>query len=175
MMFLRHTLHDTHYEQVMIVCQIDLFEDWCHLKLVGCHLVMPRPDRDTCLESFVLQIAHERQHTCRNSSEIMILELLRLGAIMSHERTTGEHQIRTGVIKRFIHQEILLFPAEVRVYVFDLFIKVRAHLTRGMTERCRGADERRLIIERLTRICHKDGRDKKSVTDEEDRRRRIPR
>ena len=111
MMFLRHTLHDAHYEQVMIVCQVHVFEDRRHFELVRCYLVMPRTDRDTCLEGFVLQIAHERQHPCRNSSEIVILQLLALGTVVSHERTTGEHQIRTGVIERFVHQEILLFPA----------------------------------------------------------------
>ena len=83
-MFLRHTLHNTHYEQVMVVREVYLLEDGRHLELVRSHLVMACTNRNTGFERFVLQLLHERQHARRNSTEIMILQLLTLGAIMPH-------------------------------------------------------------------------------------------
>ena len=90
MMFLRHTLHDRHDEQVMVIGQIDILKDRRHLELVRRHLVMTRLNGYTGLEGFVFEFAHEGQYTCRDSPEIMVLELLRLSAVMAHECSSGK-------------------------------------------------------------------------------------
>ena len=100
----------------------------------------------------------------------MVLELLALRAVMAHEGATGEHEVRPGIIKRLIYEEILLFPAEVGMHMLDLLVKITADLACCMAERRRRADERGLVIQCLACIGHKDGRDTEGIADEEDRR-----
>ena len=90
MMFLRHTLHDRHDEQVMVIGQVDILEDRRHLELIGCHLVMTRLNGYTGLERFVFEFTHKGQYARRDSPEIMVLELLRLSAVMAHECSSGK-------------------------------------------------------------------------------------
>ena len=174
MMLLRHALHDGHNKQVMIIGQVNIFKDRRHLELIRGNLIMTGLNGNAGFESLVFQFPHESQHTCRNSSEVMVLELLRLGAVMAHERTAGEHQVRTRVIKCFIYQEILLFPTQICVYVFDLLVKITAHLTRRMTKSSCRTNQRCLIIECFTCVSHKDRRNTEGVSNQKNRTGWIP-
>ena len=105
----------------------------------------------------------------------MVFKLLTLRAVVPHECATCEHQIGTSVVEGFIHEEVFLFPAKVGVNVLDLFVEVRAYLACGVTECRRRADERGLVIQSLPGISNEHRRDTQRITDQEHRRRGIPR
>ena len=90
-----HTLHDRHHQHVVVHSQIRLFKDRCQLKLIGSHLVMACLARDTQLQSLNLDVLHELLHTGRDGTEVVIIHLLILGRVMSHQRATCHHEVRT--------------------------------------------------------------------------------
>ena len=60
------------------------------------------------------------------------------------------------------------------MHMLDLLVEIPAHLPRRVTERSSRTDQRGLVIQRITRIGHKNRRDTQRVTDKEHRTRRIP-
>ena len=111
MVLTRNAFHNRHNKQVVVVRQIHVLEDRRHLKLVRCYLVMTRTDGYSCTQSFVLQVHHEIADALRNGAEIVVLELLVLGGQVSHQSATCQHEVRTGIVERFVHEEVFLFPA----------------------------------------------------------------
>ena len=108
-----HLLHQRHQHHVVVDSQIGLLEDRSQLKLVGSHLVMTRLTRDAEFQSLNLEVAHEGSDALRNGTEVVVIHLLVLGRVMTHQGTACQQQVRTCGIESFIHEEILLFPTEV--------------------------------------------------------------
>ena len=100
--------------------------------------------------------------------------MLTLAGIMPHQRATCHHQIGTSIIQRFIHQEKLLFRTQIRIYALYVFIKIVRHCRCRLTHCGNRTQQRSLVIQRLTCICHKDSRNTQSITYHKRRRRRIP-
>ena len=68
----------------MVVGEIGLLEDGRELKLVGRHFVVTGLDRDAKAVRFDFKVKHEGFHTRGNGAEIVVLELLVLGALVAH-------------------------------------------------------------------------------------------
>ena len=174
MMPLRHTFHYRHNKQVVVIGKVHVFKDRRHLKLVGCHLIMTRTHGYARLKGFILQFAHECEYTRRNSAKVMVFQLLALGAVVSHQRTTCQHQIRTCIVQCLVHQKILLFPTKIGMHVLNLFVKVRTNFARRMTESGGRADKRCLVVQGFASICDEHGRYAKRVTDKKNGGTRVP-
>ncbi len=63
--------------------------------------------------AWISKILHESLHTLWDGSEVMVVHLLVLGRIVSHQGASGEHQVRTCRIQALIYQEVLLLPSEI--------------------------------------------------------------
>jgi len=115
----RHLAHERHYEHVVVHRQIALLVYRGKLKLVRCHLVVACLHRYSQFESLYLEVFHERGDTYRDGSEVMILELLVLRRLMTHERASGEKQVRARRIESLVHQKILLLPSEIGKHLLN--------------------------------------------------------
>ena len=105
-----HALHERHEQHVMIDGQITLLEDRGEFKLVGRHLIMTGLTGDGEFQGLDLQILHKGLHTIRDGTKVVVVHLLVLRTLVTHQRTTCHQQVRTGRVESLIHEEILLFP-----------------------------------------------------------------
>ena len=169
-----HTLHQTHQEHVVIYCKIALLIDRCQLKLVRSHLVMAGLARDAEFERLDFKILHESLHTLRDGSEIVVVHLLVLRRVVSHQGTACEHQVRASRIETLINQEVLLLPSEIGLHLLYLWVEVVAHLGSRLAQGMERAEQWSLVVQRLTGIRYKDGRDTEGIVNDEHRRCRIP-
>ena len=167
-------VHHGHQQLVVVVGKIGLLVDRRQFELVGRHLVVAGFDGDAQFQALVFEVFHECHHTGRDRTEIVVFQLLVLGRFMPHQRTPGEHQVGTYGPEAFVHEEILLLPAQIRDDPLHVFVEIVAHLGRGLVHRRDRAQQRHLVIERLARIGDEDGRDTERRVDDEGRRGRIP-
>ena len=173
-MLVSHALHQTHQEHIMVYGKIALLIDRCQLKLVWCHLVMTGLARDAEFERLYFQILHESLHTLRDGSEIMVVHLLVLRRVVSHQGTACEHQVRASRIETLIYQEVLLLPSEIGLHLLYLWVEVVAHLGSRLAQGMERAEQWSFVVQSLTGIRNKDGRDTEGIVDDEHRRCRIP-
>ena len=104
----------------------------------------------------------------------MVVHLLVLGTIMTHQGPSRKHQIRTGGIKTFIHQEILLLPPKVRDHLLHRGVEIMNHTQGSLAYSTKRTLQRCFIVERLTCIRDEDGGDTQGIVDDEHRRCGIP-
>ena len=153
----------------MVNSQVRLLIDRGDLELVRGHLVMTSLTRNSQLQRLDLQVLHERLYTIRNRTEIVVVHLLVLGRVMSHQCSTCQHQVRTGGIQTFIHQEILLFPSEVTDHLLDGRIEIVNHTQCSITHGTKCTFQRCFVVERLPGIGNKDRRNTQRIIDDEHR------
>ena len=169
-----HTLHQTHQEHIMVYGKIALLIDRCQLKLVWCHLVMAGLARDAEFKCLDFKILHESLHALRDCSEIVVVHLLVLRRVVSHQGTACKHQVRASRIETLIYQEVLLLPSEIGLHLLHLRVKIVANLGSRLTQSMERAEQWSLVVQSLTGIRYKDGRDTEGIVDDEHRRCWIP-
>ena len=130
--------------------------------------------RDAEFECLDFQILHESLHTLRDGSEIMVVHLLVLCRVVAHQGTAREHQVGTCRVKAFIYQEVLLLPTEIGLHLLYLWVEIVAHLGSRLAQGMERAEQWSLVVQSLTGIRNKDGRDTEGIVDDEHRRCRIP-
>ena len=111
------------------------------------------------LESLDFKILHESLHTLWDGSEIMVVHLLVLSRIVAHQSASGEHQVGTCRIEALIYQEVLLLPSEIGLHLLYLWVEIVAHLGSRLAQGMERAEQWSLVVQRLTCIRYKDGRD----------------
>ena len=173
-MLVSHTLHQAHQEHVVIDSQVALLVDRSQLKLVRSHLVMTGLARNAQFESLDFQVLHKGLHTLWDGTEVMVVHLLVLGGIMSHEGTSRQHQVWACRVETLIHEEVLLFPTEVGLHLLHLWIEVVAHLSGCLAQGMERTKQRSLVVQSLSRIRNKYSRNTKCIVDNEHRGCRIP-
>ena len=104
----------------------------------------------------------------------MVFELLVLGTFVTHKSATRHHQVGASCIKRLIHEEVFLFPAEIRENVLNGRVEVLSNRCTSLVHAVEGTEKRSLIVERFTSVGNEDGGDTQGVVDDESRRRNIP-
>ena len=169
-----HLLHQNEQQLVVVVGEVHLLIDRSQLELVGCHLVMACLDRNTELQRLALQVLHKFDYAVGNRTEIVVLQLLVFGALVSHQRTTRQHQIGTCSPQSLIDQEILLLPTQVGGYALDVGVEVVAHVHRSLTHSRDRAQQGELVVESLARICDENGWDTECCIDNEGGRCCVP-
>ena len=167
-------VHDRHQQLVVVVGQVGLLVDRSQLELIGRHLVMSRLDGNAQFQALVLEILHEGHHTGRYGPEIVILELLVLGRLVPHQRAAGQHQVGAHGPQALVHEEILLLPTQIGEDLLHVLVEVVAHLRGSLVHGGQRAQQRHLVVERLTRIGDEDGGDTERRIDDEGRRSGIP-
>ena len=155
----RNLVHDGHQQLVVVVGKVDLLVDRSQLELIGSHLVVARLDRNAQLQALILEVLHEGHHTRRNRTEIVVLQLLVLGRLVTHERTPREHQVGTCGPETLVNEEILLLPAQIGEDLRNILVEVVADLRGSGINRRKGPQQGHLVVERLARIGDEDGRD----------------
>ena len=173
-MIASHALHQRHEQHVMVDSQITLLEDRSQLELVGCNLVVTCLTRNSQLQCLNLKILHKGLNTIRYGSEIMVVHLLVLGTLVSHQRTTGHNQVGTCRIQALVDQKILLFPTKINLHLFHIIVEVLAYLGSSLVDGMQRTKQWSLIVESLTSVGDEDSRDTKCIIDDEYRRCRIP-
>ncbi len=88
----------------------------------------------------------------RESTEIVVFKLLVLGGFVSHEGSSGEHQVGTGRVQRLVDKKVFLFPAEERFYMFYLRVKIICHCCCRAVNTVEGAQQGGLVVKRLAGV-----------------------
>ena len=148
----RDFVHQVHDYLVLVVGKIGLAVDGRKLELIGRHLVVAGLQRNAEAVSGYLDILHERRHPRRDGSEIVVVQLLVLGRIVSHQRAAGDHEVRTGGIERLVDEEVLLLPSEIGVDFADRRIEKPADGQGCIRNGLEGALERSLVVKGLARV-----------------------
>ena len=173
-MMASHLLHQAHQEHVVVNGKVGLLEDRCQLKLVWCYLVVTGLARNTELKSLDFQILHECLNTLRDGAEVMVVHLLVLGRIVTHQGATCQHQIRTCSIQAFIYQEVLLLPTEIGNNFLDIRVEVVANICSSYVYSVQCTEQWSFIVESLTCVRDEDGRDTECIVDDKYRRCWVP-
>ena len=136
----------------MVDGDVGFLEDWCQLELVGCHLVMTGLARDAKLQCLNLKILHERLHALGDSTEVVVVHLLVLCRVVTHECAAGEHKVWTCRVESLVDEEVLLLPTEVGDDLLNLRIEVVTDSRCRLVHSVKRAQERCLIVERFARV-----------------------
>ena len=119
--------HYRHQQQIVIVGQIGLFKNRGNFELIGRNFIMTGFNRDTQHVTLDFEVLHESFYSWRYSPEIVIFQLLIFGTFVSHESSTGKYQIGTSRIQTFIYQKIFLFPTQIGIDVFYIFVEISTY------------------------------------------------
>ena len=162
-MALRHLFHGLHYDLVMIHSDVRRLIDGSQLMLRGSHLVVLGLCGHAQLPQLYVQILHESADALSDHAEVMILQLLSLGGGRAEQRTAGEDQVGSLQIFLTVNQEILLLRSDGGRHLGRLRIAEQPYNTeRLLAHRLHGTKQRRLLIQRLSRIgaeCRRDTED----------------
>src|SRR5574344_2507759 len=158
----------------MVNSEVGLLKDRSKLKLVWCYLVMTCLAWNSQFESLNLKIFHEGLYTVRDGSEVMVVHLLVLGRVMSHECTSCQNEVRSGSVESFVNEEVFLFPTEVALNALYFRVEVTAYVSCSSVYSMQGTEPRCFIVECFTCVSDEHSRNAKSVIHDENRRCRIP-
>ena len=166
--------HYAHKQQVVVVGQVTFLEYRSQFELVGRYLVVACVGRDSEAVAFQLKVEHESLYAGGDGAEVVVLELLVFGALVTHKCAAGHYQVGTGGIQGLVDEEVLLLPSEEAVYMVDLLVEVSRDAGSGFVDRVEGAEKRGLEVERLAGIGDEDGRDTESLVEDEHRGGDVP-
>ena len=142
-----HTLHKRHQQHIMVNGKVGFFEYRGNLKLVWRDLVVAGLARNAKFEGLNLKVFHERLHTLRDGAEIVVVHLLVLCRVVSHERAARKHEVGAGCIQSFVNEEVLLFPSEVGCNLLHFGVEVVANVRCRNVYGVEGSQQRSLVVE----------------------------
>ena len=89
----------------------------------------------------------------------MVVHLLVLGTLVSHQGATGHYQVRASRIQSLVDQEILLFPTKINLYFLHIIVEELANLGSSLVDGMQRTEQWSLIVESLTGVGNEDSRD----------------
>ena len=170
----RYLVHDGHQQLVVVVGEVRLLIYGRHLELVRRHLVVAGLEGYSELEALVFEILHERYHTRWYGAEVVVLELLVLCRLVSHEGASRKHEVGACRPEALVDEEELLLPAQVGVYMLDILVEIAADLRGGLVDGGDGTQQGHLVVERLASVCDEYGGYAECRVDDEGGRRGVP-
>ena len=170
----RYLTHHGHQQQVMVIGQIGFLENRGHLELIRSHFVVSRLDRNTQLVTLVFEILHKGHHPRGDRPEVMVFELLVFGALVTHQRAAGQHQVGTCGPQPLVHEEILLLPAQIGVHFVHFGIEQATNLRCGLVYGFQSLEQRYFVVERLSCIGDENSRYAERRVNDESRRGSVP-
>ena len=169
-----HFTHQGHDEHVVVYRQVAFLEDRSQLELVGSHFVVTGLDGDAEFQRFDFQLLHESSHTAGDGPEVMVFQLLVLGAVMAHQRASGHQQVGAGGVQSFVNQKIFLLPAQVGNHFLYFRIEIAAYVDGCLVYGTQGFQQRCLVVQRFAGIGNENSRDAKGVVHDECRGGGVP-
>ena len=151
----------------MVYSKVGLLKYWSNLKLVGGNLVVACLAGDAQLQSLYLKVFHESLYALWNSSEVVVLHLLVLCRVVSHKGTSGQYQVWTCRVEAFVNEEVLLLPSKIAMHLLYVGIEIMANLGGCNTYGVQCAQQRCLVVERLSSVGDEDCRYAECVVDDE--------
>ena len=148
----RQQLHLLHGEQVVVHRRRARLKDWRQFVLARGHLVVLGLRGDAQLPQLVVELLHEFSYGGPDGAEVMLLQLLPLGRRAAKERTTGENEVRTGLVVLLLDKEVLLLGADGGKDALGLATKQGKDALGLHLECVLRAQERGLLVERLARV-----------------------
>ncbi len=104
----------------------------------------------------------------------MVIHLLVLGGIVSHEGTSCHHHVGTCSVESLVDKEIFLLPTEVADNLPDFRVEVPGNSGGSLVDCKKSLLERHFVVKGLTCVGDEHCRNHQSVPKDEDRRSRIP-
>ena len=172
--FVGHLLHQAHQQHVVVDRQVAFLVDGSQLKLPRRHLVVARLAGNAQLQGLRLQVFHEGLDAFRDGAEVVVVHLLVLGRVVPHERPSRQHEVGTRRVEAFVHQEVLLFPAQVGLHLLHFPVEITADGRSRLADGMQRFQQRGLVVERFARVGDEDGGYAERVVDDEDGRCGVP-
>ena len=159
-MLLRDLFHDLHRELILVVGGVCVGIDRRHLVLGRGDLIVLGLGQNAELPELLVQLLHIRRNARADGAEIMVVQLLPLGRLRAEERSSAQAQILALEIQRLVDQEIFLLRSDLSEDLLRFFIAEQAQdAHRLAAHRVDGAQQRRLLIQRLAGVGAEDRRD----------------
>ena len=151
-------LHDLHSQLVVVCGNIRGGVDEGQFMLSRSHLVVLGLGQDAQLPKLLIQILHVGGHPGLDRAKVVIIHLLSLGRPGAEKRASGEAQVPALLPQLGVHQEILLFRARSGAYPLYLRVSKQAQNAQRLSvQRLHGAQQRRLLVQRLTIVAAESG------------------
>ena len=175
----RDPLQRRHGELLMVGGLVGVLEDRRHLVLARGDLVVARGDGHTQTVELELDLVHALEHARGNRAEVVVVELLALGRLGPEQRPTGSLQVGASVEELLVHEEELLLRTAGGGHGRGRRAEEPERAARLLIDGLHGAQQRRLLVECVTRPRREGGRDAEvraaGALHDERRRRGIPR
>ena len=174
----RHAAQRFHRHHLVVGRHVGVLEHRRELVLARRHLVVPRLHRHADLVELGLDFGHAGQHPRRDGAEILVFHLLALRRRGAEERPAGVDEIGPGEVEVAIDQEVLLLGPAGREHALGGGAEQLQHPHRFLGHRFHRAQQRRLLVERLSGPADERGRDHQrdavAVVEQPRRAGRIP-
>ena len=158
----------------MVDGQVALLENGRQFKLVRSHLVVARFYGYGQFQSLNLQVFHEGLHAVGDGAEVVVVHLLVLRTLVSHQRASRHQEVGTSRVETLVDEEVLLLPAQVHLYLLDVVVEIAADVRSGLVHGVERLQQRSLVVQCLTRIGNEDGWNTQRVVDDEDGAGGVP-
>ena len=146
-------LHDLHDQLVLVGGDIDSVVDAGELMLRRGNLVVLRLGGDAELPEPLVELLHERGLLGRYGSEVVVVELLRLGGRRPEQGPSGISEVFPLLIQILGDEEIFLLRADVRAHPLCRGVAEQSEHPHGFpVEGVHGAQQRGLLVQRLARV-----------------------
>ena len=167
---LRDLLHEFHRQLIIVHGNIRGIEDGRKLVLGGRDFVMFGFCENAVRPQRFVEVVHELGNAGFEDAEIVIFELLSPRRGRAEQRSARQNEIFSLFIHFLVDKEIFLFGADRRGDLFAVDSEQFQNAFARAVERGHGFEQRRLFVERFSRIGNKDGGDiERSLFDERGR------
>ena len=167
-------LHELHDQQVVVDGDVGLLEHGCELVLGGGDLVVLGLGGDGELPELLVELLHKTAHRGADGAEVVLLELLALGGCGAEKGTPGEDEVGALGVVLLLDEEVLLLGAHGGDHAYGVAAEEAQHAARLVAHGVHGAQQRRLLVERLAGIAHEGRGDAEHVVFDEGRARGVP-
>ena len=164
---LRGGLHEGHQLQVVVDGEVGLLVHGGDLELVRGDLVVPGLDGDPELVSAELQVLHELEDAGGDASEVVILQLLVPGGVVTDEGPLGHDDVRAEGVQSRVDEEVFLLPPEVGEDGVVPDAEVSQNVGCRLGDGGFGLQEGRLVVQGLSGIGDEDCGDAQGVPEDE--------
>ena len=166
--------HLLHGEQVLVDGAVGVGEDGGQLVLGGGHLVVLRLGRHAQLPQLVVELLHELVHRGADGAEVVLFQLLALAGRIAEQRAAAHDEVLALGVVLFRDQEIFLLGTHRGNDALVRLSEQREHAVRLLFHHVHGAEERRLLVERLAGVAAEGGGDAQHLVLDERVGRGIP-
>ena len=171
---LGHLLHHNHQQHVLVYSGGDFREHRCALKLVGRHLVVAGLQRDTQFVGLGLKVLHEHRYAGRNGTKVVVRELLVLGRCVTDNGAPAQLEVRAGIVKSLVHQEVFLLQTHVYADMGHFRVEQPGHGRGGTVQCLDGTEIGDFHVQGLSGIRYKNGRDAQGFVQDKGGRIGVP-